>query len=159
MGVEIERKFLLRHNGWEPLVTARTSIRQAYLTRDKKASVRVRIRDARTATLTIKSSATELRRLELEYPLPLADAEALMQLREGALIEKVRHVVPWGDLTWEIDVFAGDNSGLVLAEIELKDADQQFELPDWIGTEVTGQTAYYNSALVQRPFCGWGQGA
>ncbi len=96
-----------------------------------------------------------MRRLELEYPVPVLEAEALMQLRRGSTIEKVRHLVPWGDLVWEIDVFSGENAGLTIAEIELEREDQRFELPDWIGAEVTGQEQYYNSALVQRPFCAW----
>ena len=80
-----------------------------------------------------------------------------MQLRQGAVIEKVRHLVPYRDLnlTWEIDVFAGENLGLVLAEIELRHEHQHVELPPWIGTEVTGQPQYYNSSLVQRPFSSW----
>jgi adenylate cyclase len=78
-----------------------------------------------------------------------------MSLRQGAAIEKIRHVVPWGDLQWEIDVFLGSNAGLVIAEIELRNEQQQISLPDWIGTEVTGQADFYNSALVTRPYCMW----
>jgi adenylate cyclase len=155
MSYEIERKFLLRGDGWRELVTARTSIRQAYLTSDGKASIRVRIKDDGAATLTIKSRPADLRRLELEYPVPILEAEALMPLRQGAVIEKTRHLVPYGDLTWEIDVFSGENLDLVIAEIELRDEHQRIELPAWIGAEVTGQPQYYNSYLVRRPFCSW----
>jgi adenylate cyclase len=155
MSFEIERKFLLRGDDWQNLVTAESTIRQAYLSFDGKASVRVRIKDESTATLTVKSRPHEMRRLELEYPVPVLEAEALMQLRRGSTIEKVRHLVPWGDLVWEIDVFSGENAGLTIAEIELEREDQRIELPDWIGAEVTGQEQYYNSALVQRPFCAW----
>ena len=157
MTFEIERKFLVRGSGWEPPVTKRIAIRQAYLNANGKASIRVRINDDSTATLSIKSRSAELRRLELEYPIPVLDAEALMALRHGSAIEKIRHEVPWGDLQWEIDVFSGDNAGLVIAEIELRDEKQQFELPDWIGAEVTGQRRYYNSYLVRAPFCSWTQ--
>jgi adenylate cyclase len=155
MSFEIERKFLVSGDGWRDLVTTRIPIRQAYLSSDGKASIRVRIKGEGVATLSIKSRPVDLRRLELEYSIPVLEAEALIQLRHGSLIEKVRHVVPWGGLAWEIDVFSGENAGLVIAEIELRDEHQHIDLPDWIGTEVTGQRAYYNSALVQHPFAAW----
>jgi len=155
VGFEIERKYLVRGERWRELVRERVSIRQAYLSSDGKASIRVRIKDERTATLTIKSKPAGLRRLELEYPVPVVEAEALMQLRQGAIIQKVRHVVPWHDLAWEIDVFSGENSGLVIAEIELRDEHQVVDLPDWIGPEVTGQRPFYNGFLMARPFRSW----
>jgi adenylate cyclase len=155
MSFEIERKFLLRGDGWRGLVTKQTTIRQAYLGSTSKSSTRIRIRDDGTATLTIKSRPSDLRRLELEYPIPVLQAEALMQLREGSVIEKIRHVVPYGGLEWEIDVFSGENLGLIIAEVELKDVDQAVEMPDWVGREVTAQPQYYNSFLVQQPFSSW----
>jgi len=155
MNFEIERKFLIRDDEWRGLVTAQVSIRQAYLEANAKASIRVRIRDNASATLTIKSRPSALRRLELEYPIPVVQAEALIQLRQGIIIEKVRHVVPCGALAWEIDVFSGENLGLVIAEIELPNEHHPIELPSWIGAEVTGQGHYYNSALTQRPFSLW----
>jgi adenylate cyclase len=155
MSFEIERKFLVSDDGWQQHVTGRRSIRQAYLATAGKASIRVRIVGEHTATLTIKSRPVDLRRLELEYPIPVLEAEALLPLRQGAIIEKVRHLVPWGDLTWEIDVFAGENAGLIIAEVELQHQQQHVVLPDWIGQEVTGQPQFYNSALVQHPFSAW----
>jgi adenylate cyclase len=155
MSFEIERKFLVRGNDWRALVSSQTTIRQAYLASGTKSSTRIRIRGDGTATLTIKSRPADLRRLELEYPIPVLQAEALMQLREGSIIEKTRHIVPHGSLAWEIDVFAGDNLGLIIAEIELKDVDQQVDVPAWIGREVTAQPQYYNSYLVQQPFSSW----
>ena len=119
MSFEIERKFLVVGTGWRDLVTQEIPIRQAYLSSDGKASIRVRIKGDGAATLSIKSRPVDLRRLEMEYPIPILEAEALMQLRQGSVIEKLRHVVPWGDLAWEIDVFAGENAGLMIAEIEL----------------------------------------
>ncbi len=112
MSFEIERKFLVRNDDWRALATSQMSIRQAYLASDGKASIRVRTRGDGTATLTVKSRPVDLRRLELEYDIPILEAEALMQLRQGAVIEKVRHLVPYRDLnlTWEIDVFAGEKS-------------------------------------------------
>jgi adenylate cyclase len=155
MNFEIERKFLVHGDEWRSLVTVQSNIRQAYLEANAKASIRVRIRDNSSATLTIKSRPSSLRRLELEYPVPVVQAEALIQLRQGAVIEKVRHIIPYGALAWEIDVFSGENGGLLIAEIELPNEHLPIELPSWIGTEVTGQGHYYNSALAQRPFCLW----
>jgi adenylate cyclase len=155
MSFEIERKFLISTDAWQSLVTSSTPIRQAYLASDAKTSIRIRIKDNASATLTIKSRPTAVRRLELEYKIPVLEAEALMALRTGGVVEKVRHVVPWHDLAWEIDVFSGDNAGLIIAEIELHHEEQHFELPNWIGQEVTGQSQYYNSSLVQQPFREW----
>jgi adenylate cyclase len=159
MAFEIERKFLVRSDEWRSEVSKRIAIRQAYLATEGNASVRVRIRDNLEATLSVKSRSTTLRRLELEYPVPVIEAEAMIGLRHGAVIEKVRHLVPHGDLTFEVDVFAGENEGLVIAEIELRDELQQFALPDWIGAEITGQPDYYNGALVLRPYRSWPQNA
>lgn len=153
MGFEIERKFLVRNDNWQRLVSRRTHIRQAYLQVAGKASVRVRIAGSRAATLTIKSRPSTLRRLELEYPIPVLEAEALVALRQGSLIEKTRSLVPCGDLTWEIDVFSDENLGLIIAEIELPEEHYSFELPSWIGREVTGQAQFYNGSLALHPFC------
>jgi adenylate cyclase len=155
MAIEIERKFLLRSNAWRSLVNGRVRLRQAYLAQDGGFSTRIRIVDTNAATLTIKSRKAGLRRLEYEFPIPLADAEALLSLRQGASIEKVRHHVPWHGLTWEIDVFEGENAGLVIAEIELGHEQQKFDMPAWIGTEVTGDERYYNSRLAKHPFRLW----
>jgi adenylate cyclase len=157
MSFEIERKFLVRGNDWQRLATRKVSLRQGYLAANGKSSIRIRIKGDGSATLTVKSRPVDLRRLELEYDIPVLEAEALMQLRQGAIVEKVRHVIPCGDLVWEVDVFSGDNYGLVLAEIELRHERQPVELPPWIGAEVTGQQQYYNSSLVQRPYCTWSQ--
>ena len=159
MAFEIERKFLVRSDGWRAEVSGQIAIRQAYLATDGNASVRVRIRDNREATLSVKSRPATLRRLELEYPVPVIEAEAMIGLRHSAVIEKVRHLVPHGDLTFEVDVFAGENEGLVIAEIELRDELQPFALPDWIGAEITGTPDYYNGALVLRPYRSWPQTA
>src|SRR5215813_2095445 len=115
MSFEIERKFLVRGNDWEKLAVRRTSLRQAYLASNGKVSIRIRIKDDHAATLTVKSRPADLRRLELEYDIPVLEAEALIKLRQGSIIEKVRHVIPCGDLVWEVDVFSGDNFGLVIA--------------------------------------------
>jgi adenylate cyclase len=155
MNFEIERKFLVTGDQWRALVKNQKRIRQAYLGANGRASIRVRIIHDEKATLTFKSRGASLRRLELEYPVPILEAEALMSLREGEVIEKVRYDVPIGNLTWEVDVFSGDNEGLILAEVELEHEHQDVELPGWVGTEVTGQAQYYNSALTLNPFGGW----
>jgi adenylate cyclase len=157
MSFEIERKFLVASDGWRAQVKDSVALRQAYLTYDGKASIRVRIRDNGGATLTIKSRGAERRRLELEYPVPVLEAEALIALRRGSVIEKVRHLVPHAGATWEVDVFAGENAGLVIAEVELRDEHEVVELPPWVGLEVTGQPQYYNSSLAQRPYLSWAE--
>jgi adenylate cyclase len=101
----------MRHDSWRSAASVPIAIRQAYLARNGKATIRVRIMDDAAATLTVKSAAAALRRLEFEYPIPLTDAAALLDLREGALIEKVRYKLPQDRLVWEIDIFQGDNEG------------------------------------------------
>jgi adenylate cyclase len=162
MNIEIERKFLVRSDDWQKFATDCYQIRQAYLDTNPKVSIRVRIRDNATATLTVKSSSSSLRRLELEYPIPVLEAEALMPLRNSAVVEKTRHIVPCsalasGGLVWEVDEFSGANAGLVIAEIELPSEQHAIELPAWIGQEVTGQKQYYNGSLAMHPFSQWGQ--
>jgi adenylate cyclase len=152
MKYEIERRFLVTGDGWRSAAVARIHMRQAYLNFDGTSSVRVRIEDGHRAVLTVKARGPALRRFEIEYPLPMADAEVLMQHRRGSIVEKTRHIVPHGGSTWEVDVFAGENAGLVVAEIELRDDDQDFLRPGWLGLEITGDARYGNSALAQRPF-------
>jgi adenylate cyclase len=159
MGLEIERKFLVCGNEWQRLATGRTRIQQAYLPAEASLSMRVRIKNEDYATLTLKSRETELRRLEFEYPIPTADAQMLMTMRRGAVIEKVRYTIPWHGLMWEVDIFSGDNAGLVIAEIELRHEHQHFISSRWLGEEVTGQPHYYNRALSQQPFCSWERAA
>jgi adenylate cyclase len=156
VGIEIERKFLVKDDGWRTLATGQAQIRQAYLVLGGKATIRVRVKDDRSATLTIKSRSAKLRRLELEYPLPVDDAEALIKLRRGAVVEKTRHIVPYAGATWEVDVFAGENAGLIVAEVELPHEDVRPELPPFVGAEVTGRAEYYNSGLAAHPYGSWG---
>jgi adenylate cyclase len=155
MSFEIERKFLVLSDAWRNSAIRHTKIRQAYLDSNAKVSIRVRIKDGSSAILTLKSRSSKLRRREFEYPIPTLDAEELISLRRNYIIEKVRHIVPYGKLNWEVDVFSGENQGLVLAEIELPDENQQIELPPWIGAEVTGQDRYYNGTLAQRSYRSW----
>ena len=155
MAYEIERKFLVRDGSWGALAGRPAPIRQAYLARNGSMSLRVRIKDERTATLTVKSAGAEIRRLEFEYEIPLADANALFDLREGGIVAKLRHKLPWQGLVWEIDVFQGENQGLVIAEIELPHEDTLFEKPPWLGQEITADPRYSNAGLATTPFRRW----
>jgi adenylate cyclase len=155
MAIEIERKFLVRGEDWRLFVTTCTDIHQAYLSSGGYSSTRVRINDSKAATLTVKSKRAELRRLEVECAISVADAEALLLLRESSLISKVRHNVPWGNHIWEVDEFRDDNEGLVIAEVELRNDSESFDRPPWLGVEVTRQQQYYNSSLARQPYCRW----
>lgn len=152
MAIEIERKFLVSGD-FLPEVTSSTRIVQGYICTEPGRSVRVRIR-GEEAFLTIKGTSDEkgLSRYEFETKIPVADAEMLMKLCVSGVIDKVRHLVPKGNHTWEVDVFHGDNEGLVLAEIELASEDETFERPSWLGKEVSGDRRYYNSMLTLHPF-------
>lgn len=152
MADEIERKFLVRGEAWREAADRGCLIEQAYLALTDAVSIRIRIRDTVAATLTIKSRAAALRRQEFEFVIPVDQAAELITLRSGSLIEKTRYKVPCGDLVWEIDVFEGTNAGLVIAEIELEREDQAFELPAWLGEEITGTARYYNASLAGCPF-------
>ena len=152
---EIERKFLIANDSWRKDVCAVHHIRQGYLAFGSRAHVRVRIVDEKAAVLTIKSRDGELSRQEFEYPIPVTEAKELIALAEGAIIEKKRHSVEAGGVKWEIDVFEGDDAGLVIAEIELGNKAQEFSRPMWLGTEITGETRYYNSNLARKPFSKW----
>lgn len=155
MAVEIERKFLTRAGvDWAALAVSSQKMVQGYLTTDKQAVVRVRIA-GEAAFLTIKGETTGISRLEFEYPVPLTDAEAMIGLCQQPVIEKVRYIIPQGNLCWEVDVFAGLNQGLVVAEIELPDEAFEFEKPEWLGEEVSNQVQYYNSKLIRKPYTQW----
>ena len=152
MAKEIERKFLVAGKDWRDRATASKAFRQGYLAETDKLVIRIRIVDEAEAYLTFKSAVRGTTRDEFEYPIPLDDARALIELHQGLVIEKRRHLVPLGGFTWEVDVFAGAHAGLVLAEIELPAEDTPFEHPDWLGREVTGERRYYNASLaLERP--------
>jgi len=154
MSIEIERKFLITNDGWKSLVINSFFIKQGYLNLAPERTVRVRIKGSQ-AHITIKGKSKGISRAEFEYQIPLKEAEQLILLSEGALIEKVRHEVKYEGNLWEIDVFSGKNQGLIVAEIELASENQIFKIPDWIGKEVSDDTKYYNSNLVISPFLAW----
>jgi len=146
--IEIERKFLVNSNDFKSLANSKVFIQQGYLSKDPHRTVRIRIRD-KQAFLTIKgiSNASGMSRFEWEKEIPLNEGKALMALCLPTIIEKTRYLVSQGELYFEVDVFKGDHKGLVLAEIELPSETAKVKLPSWIGKEVTGQKAYYNSYL------------
>lgn len=156
MAVEIERKFLVSSDSWRAEVRKSSYYRQGYLsTMEGNASVRVRISDEH-ANINIKSMTLGVLRQEYEYAIPMEDArEMLDNLCTGPVIEKTRYLVDHGDHTWEIDVFDGDNAGLIVAEIELGAEDEAFALPEWAGREVSDDKRYYNVHLAQHPYKEW----
>jgi adenylate cyclase len=155
MGLEIERKFLLKNDDWRSLADAGTAYRQGYLVGSKHASVRVRI-EGEVARLNIKSATLGIRRQEYEYSIPMDEAEEMLDtLCEQPQIEKTRYKLMHGAHLWEIDVFAGANAGLVVAEVELGSEDEALELPEWIGEEVSADPRYYNVSLVKHPYSAW----
>ena len=166
MHIETERKFLVRGDSYKSAAIRADHIKQGYIAHDSGNTVRVRIRDGEGwLTIKGKSSLGGMSRPEWEKEIPLADAEALLGLCIGGLIEKVRYIVPAGDTVssggkiaerfFEVDEFLGDNAGLVMAEIEIGDASEIFARPAWLGEEVTGDKRYYNSYLTEHPFKNW----
>ncbi len=153
MGVEIERKFLVEDSPWKG--QQGTLYRQGYLTTDPERTVRVRIAGDQ-GYLTIKGRSSGATRTEFEYPIPVADAEQLLEeLCPQPQIEKIRYRLEFAGLTWDVDVFRGDNDGLVIAEVELEGSDQNIELPPWVGREVTGDKRFFNAYLTKHPFQTW----
>ena len=157
MGIEIERKFLVRGDAWRAQVERSVRMAQGYLNAPgavesgrERASVRVRLAGTQ-AFLNLKSRELGTTRQEFEYEIPVADAEALLALCVGGRVEKTRHYIG----RFEVDEFLGDNAGLVVAEIELAAADEAFVHPDWLGAEVTELRRYYNLALAERPYARW----
>jgi adenylate cyclase len=154
MGKEIERKFLVINDAWRTQVHRSAQYAQGYLNEPVSCSVRVRIED-NEARLNIKRVQIGASRDEFEYGIPMADAEKLMTMVLGPTVTKTRHFVQVGAHEWEIDEFSGDNTGLIVAELELDREDEPFEIPSWLGKEVTDEARYYNVFLAQNPYCQW----
>ena len=161
MAIEIERKFRVVDESWRSGVVKSVRMAQGYINDmdalragRQNASVRVRIAGDQ-AFLNLKSRELGRSRQEFDYAIPVADAQALLALCVGGLIDKVRHYIPQGELTWEVDEFAGDNAGLVVAELELPAVDAAFGRPAWLGREVTEEQRFYNLALAERPYSRW----
>ncbi|MDZ7699265.1 MAG: CYTH domain-containing protein [Deltaproteobacteria bacterium] len=154
MGQEIERKFLVRKEKWQPEGEG-VPYRQGYLSTEKTHTVRVR-KAGDKGFLTIKGMTEGITRLEFEYEIPVKDAEIMLDtLCEDPLIEKHRHRLEHEGMVWEVDVFMAENEGLVLAEVELESESQEIAFPQWVGPEVSADPRYYNANLVKSPFKDW----
>jgi len=154
--LEIERKFLVTSEAFKTLAFAKNHIAQGYLNSHPERTVRIRIK-GESGFLTIKGKGNEtgMSRFEWETEISLMEAKPLLALCEKGIIEKVRYEVASGKHVFEVDVFSGDNEGLIVAEIELSSETEVFEKPEWLGIEVTNDTRYYNAALSQNPFKNW----
>lgn len=154
MPTEIERKFLVKSEEWRTFGTG-TIYRQGYIATKKGTTVRVRLA-GNQGYITIKGASKGISRAEYEYSIPAEDAQEMLDnLCEPPLIEKTRYKIEIAGLIWEVDEFAGKNQGLIVAEVELTDANQTIEIPDWIGQEVSDDARYYNANLAQHPYSEW----
>ena len=155
MATEIERKFLVINDDWRSVATEGILFLQGYFSTNDSCSIRVRIAGDK-ADLNIKSATLGIKRSEYEYPVPKKDAEEMLKnLCTQPVIRKTRYYANHDKHTWEIDVFAGENEGLVIAEIELESEFEQFTKPDWVGQDVSDDPRYYNVVLVSYPYKNW----
>ena len=154
MAKEIERKFLIDISGVESIGSG-SRIKQGYISTTDNTAVRIRV-SGTVAYLTLKGENQGATRPEFEYEIPIEDAnEIIKELCSGPIIDKTRYLVEYGSHTWEIDVFHGDNDGLIVAEVELESETEEVDLPKWVINEVTGEVKYYNSSLLDNPFNKW----
>ena len=154
MAKEIERKFLVKDDGWRSEATSSSEFVQAYIIGMDDRSLRVRLIDGDRATLTLKIGRQLITRDESEYDIPLADRREMLANALGLVLEKTRHEVKHHGFIWEVDVYAGAYSGLVVAEVEMEDEGQEPPLPRWIGREVTGDRRYSNQAMATEDLSG-----
>lgn len=156
MGLEIERKFLVDKAKWAALVKPEGRLfKQGYILSDEKRTVRVRVTDS-AAYLTIKGSTTGITRSEYEYIIPIPDGNEILNDLTVSSIEKLRYHINYNGHLWEVDVFSGNNDGLIVAEIELKTEDEAFDKPAWVLTEVSDDNRYSNASLSVSPYKDWG---
>lgn len=155
MIIEIEHKYLVKHELWKQIVPDKSvPIKQAYLSKDPEKTIRIRVAGEQ-GFITIKGKTVGAGRPEYEYEIPLEEASDLIGKFCNNLIEKTRHYVLYENKTWEVDVFEGLNTGLIVAEIELNSEDEQYEKPHWIDRDVTTDRKYANSNLVVNPYSNW----
>ena len=155
MALEIEHKFLIDNDDWKQHSRESVDYKQGYLSSDKTRSIRVRISNHK-AWLNIKSATIGTSRQEYEYEIPLDEGQEIIDtLCIKPIIEKTRYFVPYQQHLWEIDVFSGDNEGLIVAEIELSEVGEHFFKPSWLGKEVTEELKYYNNSLCSNPYKNW----
>jgi len=157
MATEIERKFLILNHDWQEYTRSELHIVQGYLATNEFSSTRIRIQDDK-ANINIKSATLGIERTEFEYAIPVVDAQLMIdELCVKPVIEKTRFLVEHMQHTWEIDVFSGNNEGLIVAEIEFSSTDETFEKPSWLGEEVSNDARYYNACLIENPYKTWNQ--
>ena len=153
---EIERKFFVTTTEFIQESNVQNRIVQGYLNTDPNRTVRVRIKGEKGfLTIKGKGNTSGTTRFEWEKEIPVAEAELLLELCEKGIVDKIRYEVPIGKHTFEVDVFSGENDGLIVAEVELSSENEFFEKPHWLGLEVTGDKRYYNSYLSEHPFTTW----
>lgn len=155
MGLEIERKFLVDHNKWDKLTKpAGKEYKQGYILSEEKRTVRIRVTDT-SAYLTLKGAAEGISRSEFEYEIPKVNGEQILKEFATSSLEKTRYNINYAGHLWEVDVFEGDNQGLIVAEIELQSEQEDFEKPDWITDEVSYDSRYTNASLSVNPYTAW----
>lgn len=155
MALEIERKYLLHRDKWDNFPKPEGQMyRQGYILKDPDKTIRVRVTET-TAFLTIKGASMGFTRTEFEYEIPKEEGIELLDNFAVSELSKIRYEILHVGKLWEVDVFLGDNEGLIVAEIELESEDETFGIPEWISTEVTGDDKYYNSNLSANPFKNW----
>lgn len=153
MGIEIERKFLVKDTGFLEAYSGEF-LAQGYLSAEPKRTVRVRIKGEK-AWLTIKGKNEGIKRSEFEYEIPISDAQELIKMCKGEIVEKIRYKIEVDGYIWEVDKFLGKNDGLILAEIELSDENENPSLPSWVSEEVSSDSRYFNSYLFLHPYTAW----
>jgi len=156
LSLEIERKFLVNSQEFIDQATTKFVIKQGFLTKDPKRTVRIRVKNDQ-GFITVKGASNDsgTSRFEWEKEISAAEAESLLKLCLSGMIAKIRYEIPVGKHLFEVDIFQEENEGLILAEVELQNENEVFEKPDWLGKEVTGDNKYYNSQLSQYPFKNW----
>lgn len=146
MAYEIEHRYIVTNDSYREMATGKVAVRQGYLNRNPDRTVRVRILGTK-GFLTIKGRNEGAKRLEFEYEIPLKDAQEILSLAEPGIVEKTRYIVPYEGLVWEVDEFHGAQQGVVIAEVEIPDDGIKYKKPPFIGLDITGDPAYYNSNL------------
>ena len=153
MSIEIEKKFLVLNDSFKKLSYSNIHIRQGYLFSSENKTLRVRIAHHKSK-ISIKSGGNIIRN-EYEYDIPSKDAQELLSLSKGYIIDKIRYLIKFEGFTWEVDIFQKENEGLIVAEIELEEENQKFTKPDWLGKEISSDKRYYNCNLAEKPYSLW----
>ena len=153
MNLEIERRFLINESNFT-LPRVKKPIKQAYLFSDSNQALRVRMIEEE-CFLTYKYKKSAINRYEFEYSISQEDGEKLLSLSDNFIITKERYYRKIDKHLWEIDVFHGENEGLVIAEIELEDENEKINIPNWVGMEISNDERYFNFNLSKKPYRSW----